>query len=254
MIADKTFWFIRHGESEGNAGLPTPSAGEIHLTNKGIQQAECIPDQIIDAPDMFVVSPFCRTSETAAPTLKKFPNVPVETWNIQEYTYLPEKLHDNTTLKQRRWPAIRYFMRMDPELILGPGAESFNQLIARVDSTLEKLVSGTSSTIILFSHGWFMRTLIWRLIFFPGLWGGISLGELKDKMPTSDFLFKLFSRNPDIGKNQIKHFLRFSGIISVPNGSILKLRWQAKQAQFKLDQVTVDHIKPELRGTHLSDR
>ena len=83
---------------------------------------------------------------------------------------------------------------------------------------------------------------------------GITLTELKDKIPTTEYLFNRFSKNSDIGKNQIKHFLRFSGIISIPNGAILKLRWQALRAQFVLDELKFDHIKPELRGTHLSDR
>lgn len=255
MRAEKTFWFIRHGESEGNAGLPTPSAGKIHLTERGLLQAECIPDQFSHAPDKFVVSPFIRTSETAAPTLQKFPDVLVETWEIQEYTYLPESLHANTSLKQRRWPSMRYFMRSDPDLVLGPGAESFNQLIWRVDATLNKLISGNQFEIVLFSHGWFMRTLLWRLVFFPDLWKGISLAELEEKMPTSDYLYKVFARNPELGSgNPIRHFLRFSGIISVPNGSILKLRWLPDQSIFHLDKLKFEHIKPQLRGKKLTDR
>jgi broad specificity phosphatase PhoE len=255
MTNGKTFWFIRHGESEGNAGLRTPSAGDIHITQRGKLQAYCIPDQITQKPELFVVSSFCRTTETAAPTFEKYPSVPVETWDIEEYTYLPTKLHTNTSSKDRRWPAIRYFMRANPELVTGPGAESFNQLIERVDHTLERLISNPTSFTVLFSHGWFMRTLLWRLIFFQNIPNTISLAELKGKTPIFPILFKHFSRTGgQIKGNHIKHFLKFSGIFSVPNGSIMKFRMDVDDPQIHFDELQFTHISPELRGNKISDR
>jgi hypothetical protein len=35
-----------------------------------------------------VTSPHLRTQQTTAPTIERFPDVPVEVWPIEEFTYL----------------------------------------------------------------------------------------------------------------------------------------------------------------------
>ena len=255
MTEDKIFWFIRHAESEGNVGLPTSSASDIPLTTRGTKQAECIASYLSTPPDLFVISPYSRTGETAGPTLKKFPDIPVETWPIEEFTYLPAELHRNTTTAQRNKPAIEYFNKSDPDLLLGEGAESFNQLIGRVDTALNRLAASSHNRVYLLSHGWFMRTLVWRLIFFDHFGSQNRMNEVRNRIPNSGLIYCLFSKfGGKIRGNEMTHFLIFSATIKIPNGSFLKLSYDQKTGKMKIQGVDDSHILPELRGKHLGNR
>ncbi|MCL1962490.1 MAG: histidine phosphatase family protein, partial [Desulfovibrionaceae bacterium] len=80
--------FIRHGQSTGNAGVPCHDLASIELTDLGHEQARDIAGSWTEAPSLIVTSPYLRTRQTAAPTMERFPDVPVEVWPIEEFTYL----------------------------------------------------------------------------------------------------------------------------------------------------------------------
>tara|TARA_R110000823_G_scaffold128520_4_gene256280 strand:- start:754 stop:951 length:198 start_codon:yes stop_codon:yes gene_type:complete len=40
------------------------------------------------SPALIVTSPYTQTRQTAAPTIARFPEVSVEIWPIEEFTYL----------------------------------------------------------------------------------------------------------------------------------------------------------------------
>ena len=255
MTNDKTFWFIRHAESEGNAGMVTTSAGGIPLTERGHAQAQHLAQHIDTPPDLFVISPYLRTVQTAQPSLDKYPSIPVETWPIQEYTYLPAEVYRSSTTAQRNKPAVDYFRKGDPDLILGDGAESFNQLIARVNLALDRVIESPHRSIYLFSHGWYIRTMLWRLIFFPGYETNLNLDTFSKLLPKTGFGYKVFSKFfSRVGQSQMNHFLLFSSVFSIPNGSVLKFNLNSENGEIYLNQITTDHIPPELRGTHLGNR
>lgn len=255
MTQEKIFWFIRHAESEGNAGLPTNSAAEIAITDKGKKQAECIANYLTSAPDLFVVSEYKRTLQTAVPTLEKFPLVPVETWSIKEFTYLPHELYANKTTADRNEPSFKYFREGDPDLILGEGGESFNQMIARVDETLQKMIVSEVDKTFLFCHGWFMRALLWRLIFFNHFNSSLRLTDLKEKLPTAKFFFGIFKLFwSKIGRSEMKHFLFFSSTIFIPNGSIMKFSINPDSKKINLRDLDLSHIGKELQGSRFVDR
>lgn len=255
MTPEKTFWLIRHGESEGNVGLPTASAGEIPLTQRGKLQSERIAGYISQAPDLFVISSYIRTGQTAAPAQKKFPQVPLEIWDVHEYTYLSNRDHHNTTTAQRNQPALEYFRKSDATLVTGEGAESFNQFIDRVDSALKKIAESPHQEIYLFSHGWFIRALLWRLIFFPDIYSSLDLATLAEKLPNTNFLYKIFARFAgEIKSNPMRHFLWFSSVVSIPNGAILNFSNLQNPLRYHLLDVEVSHIPPSLRGSHLTNR
>ena len=79
-----TIWFIRHAQSESNAGLLTAADAGIALTPYGHAQAACIPAAFAERPTLIVTSPYLRARQTAQPTIDRFPDVPVEEWPIQE--------------------------------------------------------------------------------------------------------------------------------------------------------------------------
>lgn len=154
---------IRHGESEANAGLPTEAPSTIPLTAKGHEQALALAQKFTDAPGLIVVSSFIRTQQTAQPLIARFPSVPVVEWPVHEFTYLNPELYRGTTETQRGEFARDYWLRCDPHWNDGDGAESFADLISRIDDTLGRLQREEKASIAVFTHGYFIKALLLRL-------------------------------------------------------------------------------------------
>lgn len=101
-----TVRFIRHAESAANAGAATSDPASIPLTPRGHDQALAGSDSFSAAPDLIICSPFLRVQQTAAPTCVRFTAAPVQTWAVQEFTYLAPARCAHTTAEQRRpWVA-----------------------------------------------------------------------------------------------------------------------------------------------------
>ncbi|MCP4358196.1 MAG: histidine phosphatase family protein [Chloroflexi bacterium] len=157
-------WFIRHGESVSNANLPTTHPADSALTPRGHREAVFVAQAFTKPPDLIVVSPYIRALETAVPTQKRFPKVPVQKWNVYEYTYLHPERYNGTTGHDRGPLAQAYWQRSNPfEKEMGEG-ESFAELLKRVKAAKEKLEQQPNEFIAVFSHGLFLRALLWTLI------------------------------------------------------------------------------------------
>ena len=156
-------YLIRHAESVSNAGLATDKVHEIPLTEKGIQQSIDLLERIPEKPDLIVVSPYLRAQQTAMPLIEKYPDVPVEIWDVQEFTYLDEHRCAGTTPDERLEIRKEYFAHNDPDFIHGKGAESFNQMLKRVDEMFVKLRKiEPHKFVVIFTHGQFIRTVLAR--------------------------------------------------------------------------------------------
>ena len=161
-------YFIRHAESVSNAGGRTSDVVTIPLSEKGIVQAADFAQHFKIKPDLVIMSPFIRTQQTAAPYLAQFPAVKTEIWNIQEFCCLDLDRCANTTPPERRELVVAYYEHEDPDYIDGRGAESFNQLLRRVDDMLTKLrLISPEQNIVVFSHGLFMRAIQFRMMKAP---------------------------------------------------------------------------------------
>lgn len=154
---------IRHGESEANAGLPTPSPTAIRLTARGHEQAAALAARIQDRPDLIVTSPYLRTQETAAPFARRHRSVPTEVWPVQEFTYLDIARYAGTTEAARSTAVAEYWDRSDPLWNDGGGAESFADFIGRVDAALLRLRERVGQTVVVFTHGYVIHALETRL-------------------------------------------------------------------------------------------
>lgn len=195
----RTIWLIRHTESVSNAGLATQHPRTIELTARGHAQAQALAGAFERAPDLIVTSPYDRTKATAAPTRARFPHVPHEEWPVQEFTFLAPARYAGTTLPERM-PAVRaYWERADPAGLDGPGSESLLDLFARVLALLARLEAAPQQFIALFSHGEFLRALLWYLL----------------------------ARPAEIGPRQMRRFHMFLQALSLPNGAIVPLELRA---------------------------
>ncbi len=160
-------WLIRHGESEANAGLPTCDTAKIVLTPRGFAQAECVVAAFTRPPSLIVISPYLRAIQSAQPTIERFPQARLEEWPVHEYTYLSLASRHNTTLHGRRPQIDAYWERCDPQYVDGDGAESFAALVVRAKQVLERIRRLDDDFAAIFSHGLFIRTLLWVLLAGP---------------------------------------------------------------------------------------
>lgn len=162
-----TVWWVRHGESEANAGLPTPDAWTTPLTPEGWRQARAIAAAVRQRPRLIVHSCMTRAIQTSEPTLARWPLTPMEQWAVQEFTFLSGARYINTTQDEREAGVRGYWDRMDPHETDGPGAESFASFMARVDAALARLATVDQSPmdgpVIVFTHGRFLRGVLLRL-------------------------------------------------------------------------------------------
>lgn len=152
--------FIRHGQSTGNAGMPCHDLATIELTEKGWDQARRVAADWTETPSLVVTSPFLRTQQTAAPTIERFPDVPVEVWPIEEFTYLQPSRWNGTLAVDRAPHLVRYWGEADPAYCDGEGAESFGALLRRAEAALGRLTAlPLPGPVYVFSHGQYIQAV-----------------------------------------------------------------------------------------------
>ena len=194
----QTVWFIRHGESESNRGMVTARNATSPLTPLGQQQAVHVSKAFFAPPELVIISPYIRTGMTAAPTIARFASgasITSVEWPIQEFTFLAAARTANTVLKQRQPMAEQYWQRCDPHYIDGEGAESFVDLIGRIQAMFDRLRNRQESFIAVFTHGQFLRAMVWHYL----------AGEIA------------------INADAMRNFRLFDQAIPVPNAAILKM-------------------------------
>lgn len=189
-------WYIRHGESQSNAGMATTGTAQVELTALGHEQARKASNIFNKAPDLIVVSRYTRAIQTAQYTVNRFPDVPVETWETHEFSYLSRL--GTSTIEERRPRARAYWERNDPAHIDGVDAESFANFIRRVQQTNEE-IQKRSGFIAIFGHGFFMKALLWT------------------------HLIGSYNANAE----SMQRFAAFNRTFEVPNGAVIKAEYLA---------------------------
>ena len=164
----RTATFIRHAQSAANAGEVTEDVSQIGLTPCGRVEALKLASSFSEPPTLIVVSPFLRTRLTAQPTIYRVPDVPVEEWPVQEFTYLEPSRWNGTSPAERRPVVAEWWAKAGPGYRAGTGSESFSDLLRRARNTLERLERlPERNRVFVFTHGQFMQAL--RLLrSFPG--------------------------------------------------------------------------------------
>ncbi len=156
-MASARIWVYRHAESLANAGEKTRAPQDIDLSDAGRAQAEALAASIEERPGRLIASPFVRTTHTLAPIGRRFPDVATEVWPIQEFTYLAPASCVGTSWRERKPRIDAYWRRLFPDSIDGPGAESFEDLLARANAFLRRIALLDDGLTIAVSHGQFMQ-------------------------------------------------------------------------------------------------
>jgi 2,3-bisphosphoglycerate-dependent phosphoglycerate mutase len=202
-VMTPTTWFIRHAESEANAGLSTIDPIHVALTPNGQEQAEKIAQFFPYPPSLIIASAYIRTQQTAYPLCTRFPWVPKEVWPVHEFTFLALDSDRKTTAQDRRPLVEAYWQDSNPYYIDGEGAESFDHFIKRVRGMLNRLMYREEEFIAVFSHEQFIRAVVWL--------------SLVDSL---------------IMCSDMRSFRDFLNAYSMPNGSIVQIQFMKRQKLF----------------------
>ena len=213
----KEIWLVRHAESEANAGLRTTVPAEVALTPRGVAQAQTVANLFEKAPALIVVSPYLRTRQTAAPLLEKFPGATVQTWPMQEFTYLSLAHAQNSTFAERKPLADAFWAQSDPAYCDGAGAESFAAFWQRAKDAIDKIVSDAPDKTVIFCHAQFARAMLWQM--------------LVEQTVTSEVM---------------RAFFLFMKAVNIPNAAIIKLLVDVEQKDMYTSEIKFSHIPTDL--------
>ena len=205
-------WFIRHGESEADAGLPTLFPMNTQLTSNGIAQAKYIAQSFPKPPSLIITSKYIRSWQTAQPTIKRYRKARrarPDDWPIHEFTYLSPPKFAYTTKAGRQEQVKAYWERNDPYYVDGEGAESFIAFIERVSYVLKTLSYSHENFIAVFTHGQFISAVRWLL----------------QDLPTK------------MDHNSMKQFRRFLDFNPISTGAILPMELDREKSAFE-DMIT----------------
>ena len=213
----KKIWLIRHGQSKSNAGLRTANTIDNPLTDKGIEQAQCIVKAFDQIPSLIVTSPYLRSKQTAQPTLNHFVNVREEEWSVHEFTPLASIHYAGTPAIARRRRKTMYWEQGDPFYVDGEGAESFAAVLSRIQDFMERIKKQQETFTAVFTHGTFMRIMLWSIL----------------------------ARVMEIDPPLMNNCYRFKRSFKVPNGAILQLSIDEK-SNVLFSPIITDHLPAEL--------
>jgi probable phosphomutase (TIGR03848 family) len=147
------FLLIRHGETDYNKKMHLPGRlPDVHLTQKGRQQAQSLADNLASAPIKAIYSsPLERTMETAEPLanalkLDIIPNPGLLETNCGEW--------QGQSVKKLRRQKIWQTVQQHPSLFHFPGGESIAECQHRMVQVLEslRLQYSPQDLVACFSH------------------------------------------------------------------------------------------------------
>jgi probable phosphoglycerate mutase len=161
---DKIVYFVRHGQSEGNA-TPVFQPLDSPLNDVGKKQAEKIAERIAKLSfETLLVSPLSRTKVTAEAITKMTGKEPEYSELFVERvkpTQLSGKPYDDEEAKElwEAWEKSLYTPGLRAE-----DGENFDDLILRADKALDFLVARPEKELVVVTHGYFLRTIVVRAV------------------------------------------------------------------------------------------
>jgi len=160
----KTVYFVRHGQSEDNVA-PVFQSPNSPLNEKGKKQAESISDRVSKLSfDALIASPFERAKQTAEAIAKATEKQPEYSELFVERvkpTYINGKPYtdEKANTLWREWEKSLYTPGLRAE-----DGENFDDLVARADKALTFLQNRNEQSLVVVTHGYFLRTIVARVL------------------------------------------------------------------------------------------
>jgi broad specificity phosphatase PhoE len=154
-VKPTTFYFVRHGESEGNAARVFTGQTDSPLTARGRQQAAVVAAELGKVKfDRIVSSDLSRTRDTAE-VIAKRQGIPVE--------IVPELREINVGDRTgKSFDETRGLPNWnDDGYVAWPGGETFDQVLTRTLGAIDRLTrESPGKTILVVGHGGVNRILL----------------------------------------------------------------------------------------------
>jgi len=150
-----TFYFVRHGESEGNAARVFTGHTDSPLTARGREQAAAVAEELAQVKfDRIVSSDLSRTRDTAEVIAKRL-GKPVEI--VPELREIDVGDRTGKSFDETRglpnWN--------DDGFVSWPGGETLDQVLARTLGAIDRLTrESPGKTILIVGHGGVNRILL----------------------------------------------------------------------------------------------
>lgn len=161
----KKIIFVRHAQSEANAGGVSKPNASIELTEKGLGQAQLLADEWLEEPSQIYVSEFIRTTQTAMPLMEKYGITPISLAGLNEFNTFGYEFVKGLTGQQRLPLTLAYWKTSDPDARCGETGQTYNEFCAQVDNFIPTLFTLEDHSAIV-GHGMWMTQLMWQSLGF----------------------------------------------------------------------------------------
>lgn len=169
QIPMRTVLFVRHGESQSNAGGPSLPHADIPLTRRGLRQAHALASLLPQAPGHVLCSRFLRARQTARPYCRRVRAMAQQHPLLHEFDSLDFSLIEGLPSERRRPLADAFWARGQAHERSGPQAETFAEFATRVQRFIDIELPNLPDASVLFGHGQWMGLLAWRMLGFDAL-------------------------------------------------------------------------------------
>lgn len=167
----KTIYFVRHGESDGNANN-LRQTGDTSLTGKGLQQSKLLADRCKKLPiEIILCSPMVRAKQTAEIISDKISKQIEYTGLLIERREPKEVLGKPMTDKKAEEVENIFYKNFHLNTYRYSDEENFVDLKNRVKGVLELISSKREDNILVVTHGLFLRIIIAYIVLGEGLNG-----------------------------------------------------------------------------------
>lgn len=152
---------VRHGQTTWNVEMKYQGQTDIHLTEKGIMQAQMVADRLANEPVSAIYSSdLSRAFFTAGAIAAKHNLQVIAVPELREINFGEWEGLTYTNINSG-WPKTMSKLFTSPEDVKIPGGESFPELKERASKALDRIVANhADETIVVVSHGGTIRTLL----------------------------------------------------------------------------------------------
>jgi broad specificity phosphatase PhoE len=170
---EKTVYFVRHGESEDNTA-PVFQSPDSPLSERGRKQTDDLAARVSQLSfEALIASPFQRARQTAE-AITRITGMTAEYSELFVERIKPTSINGKPYTDEtahRVWRAWEKSLHT-PNMRVEDG-ENFDDLLVRADKALGLLKDRLESSIVVVTHGYFLRTVLARALLRDLLTGEI---------------------------------------------------------------------------------
>ncbi len=157
----KTLYFVRHGESESNAGNPVYQGEGSRLTEKGREQGKEIAKRCKNLRiEGFIVSTALRAKETAQIIAEEVGKEPEIEELFTERKVPRELIGKSRADEKARAMELAWIDSFFQEGVRVGSGENFSDLKSRALSALKYLEERPEESILVVTHGFFLHMMV----------------------------------------------------------------------------------------------